>query len=171
MPHDNRKTQRFNIFNCYYFYFSTDIMLIKIITFTFFNTVYQFLNEDIHLDNLQGCQIWHWNWVTSAPKRGKSGSFQDQFQYILARRFGANMPQFGYQIWPPWYTLQSPGTTEWGSGLDAMQVCLEMERDITQKLYDLHALASHHNDAQVGITTSRDFRFGSQSGSDWSWMR
>lgn len=45
--------------------------------------------------------------------------------------------------------IQKPAQDEWGSGLDAMQASLELEKSVNQALLDLHKLATDHNDAQV----------------------
>lgn len=46
-----------------------------------------------------------------------------------------------------------PSKDEWGSGLDAMQAALALERNVNQSLLELHALASAHNDPQVILPT------------------
>merc|ERR1711860_464858 len=38
---------------------------------------------------------------------------------------------------------------EWGTGLQAMQVALQLEKSVNQSLLDLHQVASTHNDAQL----------------------
>ena len=45
--------------------------------------------------------------------------------------------------------VQKPDRDEWGTGLDAMQVALALEKSVNQSLLDLHEVASGHNDAQV----------------------
>merc|ERR1719229_1349674 len=45
--------------------------------------------------------------------------------------------------------VKKPERDEWGSGLDAMQVALQLEKSVNQSLLDLHALCSSHNDAQM----------------------
>ena len=45
--------------------------------------------------------------------------------------------------------MQKPDRDEWGTGLDAMQVALALEKSVNQSLLDLHEVASSHNDAQV----------------------
>ncbi len=38
---------------------------------------------------------------------------------------------------------------DWGSGIDAMQAALQLEKTVNQSLLDLHKLAANHNDPQV----------------------
>lgn len=45
--------------------------------------------------------------------------------------------------------LQKPDRDEWGTGLDAMQVALSLEKSVNQSLLDLHELAASHSDGQV----------------------
>jgi len=45
--------------------------------------------------------------------------------------------------------LQKPDKDSWGSGLEAMQAALALEKDVNQCILDLHALASSHNDPHV----------------------
>lgn len=45
--------------------------------------------------------------------------------------------------------LQKPDRDEWGTGLDAMQVALQLEKTVNQSLLDLHKVADSHKDAQV----------------------
>lgn len=44
--------------------------------------------------------------------------------------------------------LQKPEKDEWGSGLEAMQAALALEKNVNQSLLDLHKLADSHGDAQ-----------------------
>ena len=46
--------------------------------------------------------------------------------------------------------LQKPERDEWGTGLEAMQAALALEKSVNQSLLDLHAIADKHNDYQVG---------------------
>ncbi len=48
--------------------------------------------------------------------------------------------------------ITKPERDEWGSGLDAMQAALALERRVNQALLDLHKVASKHDDYQVGKT-------------------
>lgn len=44
--------------------------------------------------------------------------------------------------------IQKPERDEWGTGLDAMQVALALEKNVNQSLLDLHKLGDTHGDAQ-----------------------
>lgn len=44
--------------------------------------------------------------------------------------------------------IKKPERDEWGNGLEAMQVALELEKSVNQSLLDLHQVGSTHNDAQ-----------------------
>ena len=46
--------------------------------------------------------------------------------------------------------VSKPERDEWGSGLDAMQAALALERRVNQSLLDLHKVAGSHDDYQVG---------------------
>lgn len=45
--------------------------------------------------------------------------------------------------------IKKPDRDEWGTGLDAMQVALGLEKSVNQALLDLHAVADSHRDAQM----------------------
>ncbi|KAK7108518.1 hypothetical protein V1264_016251 [Littorina saxatilis] len=45
--------------------------------------------------------------------------------------------------------IKKPDRDEWGSGLDAMQVALALEKSVNQSLLDLHEVSAGHNDAQM----------------------
>merc|ERR1712044_104811 len=45
--------------------------------------------------------------------------------------------------------IKKPERDEWGSGLDAMQAALALEKQVNQSLLDLHGVAGSHNDAQM----------------------
>lgn len=47
-----------------------------------------------------------------------------------------------------WF-LQAPEKSDWGTGLEAMQSALELEKHVNQALLDLHKTADGHNDAQM----------------------
>jgi len=49
-------------------------------------------------------------------------------------------------------SLQKPERDEWGSGLEAMQAALQLEKNVNQALLDLHKLASDHTDPRVSNT-------------------
>lgn len=42
--------------------------------------------------------------------------------------------------------IQRPDRDEWGSGVDAMQVALSLEKNVNQALLDLHKMASSNDD-------------------------
>nr|XP_033956658.1 ferritin, middle subunit-like [Pseudochaenichthys georgianus] len=46
-------------------------------------------------------------------------------------------------------SLQKPERDEWGSGLEAMQAALQLEKNVNQALLDLHKLASDHADPHM----------------------
>ncbi|XP_061176576.1 soma ferritin-like [Saccostrea echinata] len=45
--------------------------------------------------------------------------------------------------------IKKPDRDEWGTGLDAMQVALQLEKSVNQSLLDLHKVADSHSDAQM----------------------
>jgi len=45
--------------------------------------------------------------------------------------------------------IDKPERDEWGSGLDAMQMALSLERNVNQTLLDLHKSASQQNDSHL----------------------
>ena len=45
--------------------------------------------------------------------------------------------------------IKKPAKDEWGSGLDAMQAALELEKSVNQSLLDLHKIADANGDFQV----------------------
>ncbi|CAN0270575.1 unnamed protein product [Lampetra planeri] len=45
--------------------------------------------------------------------------------------------------------IKKPERDEWGSGLEAMQFALQLEKTVNQALLDLHALASEKKDPQL----------------------
>ena len=42
-----------------------------------------------------------------------------------------------------------PANDEWGKGLDALQVALDLEKQVNESLLGLHGVASTHNDAHL----------------------
>jgi len=46
-------------------------------------------------------------------------------------------------------TIQKPDRDEWGSGVDAMETALGLEKTVNQSLLDLHSTADKHGDAQM----------------------
>ena len=45
--------------------------------------------------------------------------------------------------------VKKPAKDEWGTGLDAMQAALELEKTVNQALLDLHKVADANGDFQV----------------------
>lgn len=45
--------------------------------------------------------------------------------------------------------IKRPDNDEWGSGLDAMEVALNLEKNVNQSLLDLHKVAEKHGDSQM----------------------
>ena len=45
--------------------------------------------------------------------------------------------------------IKKPERDEWGTGLDAMQVAMSLEKSVNSALLDLHTVAANHNDAQM----------------------
>ena len=45
--------------------------------------------------------------------------------------------------------VQRPDTDSWGTGLDALQTALDLEKKVNQSLLELHAVAGSHNDANM----------------------
>ncbi|XP_050390095.1 soma ferritin-like [Patella vulgata] len=45
--------------------------------------------------------------------------------------------------------IKKPDRDEWGTGLEALQVALQLEKNVNQSLLDLHAVADKHNDPQM----------------------
>merc|ERR1719309_1128075 len=45
--------------------------------------------------------------------------------------------------------ISNPERDEWGTGLDAMQAALALEKNVNQALLDLHKIADSHGDAQM----------------------
>jgi len=45
--------------------------------------------------------------------------------------------------------IEKPERDEWGSGLEAMQMALALEKNVNQVLFDLHKLADQHGDGQM----------------------
>ena len=45
--------------------------------------------------------------------------------------------------------VQRPDRDEWGTGLDALQTALDLEKKVNQSLLDLHGVAGSHNDANL----------------------
>ena len=47
------------------------------------------------------------------------------------------------------FDWQPPEKSDWGTGLEAMQSALELEKHVNQALLDLHKIADSHGDAQM----------------------
>lgn len=45
--------------------------------------------------------------------------------------------------------IQKPERDEWGTGLEAMQAALTLEKNVNQALLDLHKIADTHGDSQM----------------------
>ncbi len=45
--------------------------------------------------------------------------------------------------------VQRPEKDTWGSGLDALETALALEKNVNQSLLDVHAVAGSHNDANL----------------------
>nr|AFU72270.2 ferritin [Solen grandis] len=45
--------------------------------------------------------------------------------------------------------IQKPERDEWGTGMEAMQAALALEKSVNQSLLDMHKVASKHDDAQM----------------------
>lgn len=45
--------------------------------------------------------------------------------------------------------IKKPERDEWGTGLEAMQSALALEKSVNQSLLDLHAIADNHKDYQL----------------------
>ncbi|KAJ8303119.1 hypothetical protein KUTeg_019515 [Tegillarca granosa] len=45
--------------------------------------------------------------------------------------------------------IKKPERDEWGTGLDAMQAALALEKSVNQALLDVHKIADSHGDAQM----------------------
>jgi len=46
-------------------------------------------------------------------------------------------------------SIDKPELDEWGSGIDAVQAALSLEKNVNQMLLDLHKVAASHNDAHL----------------------
>ncbi|KAK3097967.1 hypothetical protein FSP39_014879 [Pinctada imbricata] len=45
--------------------------------------------------------------------------------------------------------IKKPDRDDWGTGLESMQVALQLEKSVNQSLLDLHKVADTHGDAQM----------------------
>lgn len=48
--------------------------------------------------------------------------------------------------------MQKPERDEWGTGLEALECALQLEKSVNQSLLDLHKVCSDHADPHVSIT-------------------
>jgi len=53
--------------------------------------------------------------------------------------------------------IKKPERDEWGTGLEAMQVAMQLEKSVNQSLLDLHKLCSSHDDAQMADFLESEF--------------
>ena len=60
--------------------------------------------------------------------------------------------------------IKKPIKDEWGSGLDAMQEALALEKSMNQSLLELHTTANKHNDYQVSTMTQLSAPFTNSKG-------
>ena len=49
--------------------------------------------------------------------------------------------------------IKKPAKDEWGTGLEAMETALELERMVNQAVLDLHKVADTHGDVHVSFCT------------------
>ena len=52
-------------------------------------------------------------------------------------------------MWNLRVCLQKPERDDWGTGLEAVQAALDLEKHVNQALLDLHKVAEKHGDSQV----------------------
>ncbi|KAK3101695.1 hypothetical protein FSP39_005569 [Pinctada imbricata] len=53
--------------------------------------------------------------------------------------------------------IQKPDRDEWGTGLEAMQTTLSLEKNVNQSLLDLHRVANTHGDEQMADFIESEF--------------
>ncbi|KAK6965985.1 soma ferritin [Biomphalaria glabrata] len=53
--------------------------------------------------------------------------------------------------------VKKPDRDAWGTGLEAMQFSLQLEKNVNQALLDLHKLCSAHNDVQMADFLESEF--------------
>lgn len=53
--------------------------------------------------------------------------------------------------------IAKPAKSEWTCGLEALQVALELEKQVNDALLDLHKLSSKHEDAHLTDFIEEDF--------------
>nr|AXL95448.1 ferritin [Conus ermineus] len=54
-------------------------------------------------------------------------------------------------------TVKKPDRDDWGSGLEALQAALQLEKSINQSMMELHQCASCHNDPQMSDFVEDNF--------------
>lgn len=62
-------------------------------------------------------------------------------------------PQITFNDRPTVLLLQKPERDEWGSGTEALECALQLEKSVNQSLLDLHRMCSDHNDPHVRLLT------------------
>lgn len=55
--------------------------------------------------------------------------------------------------------VKKPEKDEWGTGLEAMQSALQLEKNVNTALLELHSIAVKHNDPQVQLFGVRSYSF------------
>lgn len=55
-----------------------------------------------------------------------------------------------------WVCLQKPERDDWGSGVEALECALQLERSVNQSLLDMHKLSTEHNDPHVSLWPATD---------------
>lgn len=54
--------------------------------------------------------------------------------------------------------FQKPDRDDWGSGLEAFECALQLEKSVNQSLLDLQKMATEHNDPHVRCRPKEIFR-------------
>ena len=60
------------------------------------------------------------------------------------------------------FIFQKPDKDAWGSGLEAIETALDLEKHVNQALLDLHKVADKHADSQVPFLALSRFKFSSR---------
>nr|QSX72262.1 ferritin 2 [Halisarca dujardinii] len=68
-------------------------------------------------------------------------------EYDHAKKFMAFQNERGGRI--VLQDVKKPAKDEWGSGAEAMQAALQLEKDVNQALLDMHKISDSHGDAQM----------------------
>lgn len=53
--------------------------------------------------------------------------------------------------------IAKPSKSEWASGLEAMQVALELEKQVNEALLEIHAIGEKHNDSHLQNFLEEEF--------------